>query len=268
MSCTYTKYSVKTKVKILNTSTQSKIEEIIKDGDSVENYYLFNRWYMRTYNFLKAAIGDDSAKYLSKNLSDEHSREEWPVNLSAMIGYLEGISSKISQSNKNNLTTNDNSVDNLTKTISTKLNVFIVHGHDTEAKESTARFLGKIGLEPIILHEQANNGQAIIEKFERHADVGFAVILLTPDDFGKSKSVEGEGKSRARQNVVFEMGYFIGKLSRKKVCALYKTGIEIPSDIAGLLYIEMDLNGAWKTKLAQELVAAGYSIDLSGLLTG
>jgi predicted nucleotide-binding protein len=101
--------------------------------------------------------------------------------------------------------------------------VFIVHGHASEAKESLARFLERVGLEPIILHEQPNSGRTIIEKFEVYADVGFAVVLLTPDDVGAPKDAPTELKPRARQNVIAELGYFYGKLSRHRVCALYKS---------------------------------------------
>jgi len=73
-------------------------------------------------------------------------------------------------------------------------------------------------------------------------------------------------KGRARQNVILELGYFNGKLSRRRVCALYKPNVEIPSDYQGVLYVELDTAGAWRTKLAQELVEAGFSINLEALL--
>jgi predicted nucleotide-binding protein len=144
--------------------------------------------------------------------------------------------------------------------------VFVVHGHDVETKESVARFLERLRLDPIILHEQPNSGRTIIEKFEAFSNVGFAVVLLTPDDVGASSTSPKELKPRARQNVILELGYFMGKLSRYRVCALHRRGIEIPSDYQGILYIEFDEAGAWKAKLAQELVEANYSIDLDALL--
>jgi predicted nucleotide-binding protein len=144
--------------------------------------------------------------------------------------------------------------------------VFVVHGHDSEAKESVARFLERLGLEPIILHEQANEGRTVIEKFEAHSNVGFAVVLLTPDDVGAAKDKVANLNKRARQNVVLELGYFLGKLRRSHVCALYKSGVEIPSDYQGVLYTELDQKGAWRTSLAQELSNAGLQIDLKALL--
>jgi len=141
---------------------------------------------------------------------------------------------------------------------------FVVHGHDNAAREATARVLQQLDVEPIILHEQANRGQTIIEKFERHSDVPFAVVLLTPDDVGRAND-ETDLQPRARQNVWFELGFFAGKLGRDHVCALHKGPLEIPSDIKGVIYTPMDEAGAWRYQLANELHAAGIAIDLNRL---
>src|SRR5690606_30940781 len=141
----------------------------------------------------------------------------------------------------------------------TSKKISIVHGHDEGARESVARFLERIGFEPIILHEQANRGRTVIEKVEAHGDVGFAVVLLTPDDEGCVKG--GSTEPRARQNVLLELGYFIGRLGRDHVCALKRGELEIPSDFAGVVWETMDGNGGWKQALARELEAAGHSID-------
>jgi len=147
--------------------------------------------------------------------------------------------------------------------------VFVVHGHDNEAKESAARFLERLELQPIVLHEQASSGRTIIEKFESYSDdIAFAVVLLTPDDVGAACVSREDLRPRARQNVIMELGYFLGRLGRTRVCALYKGGVELPSDYQGVLYIDMDSSGAWKTKLAQELVQAKLTINLNGLLGG
>ena len=139
--------------------------------------------------------------------------------------------------------------------------VFIIHGRDDGAKQTVARFLETLDLKPLILHEQANRGRTIIEKFEQHAEVGFVVALLTPDDVGAGKGEESTLNPRARQNVIFEFGYFIGKLSRKRVCALVKGNVEKPSDYDGVLYISLDDSGGWKMKLIKELRSAGFDID-------
>lgn len=146
---------------------------------------------------------------------------------------------------------------------SSKTEVFVVHGHDDAAKSEVARVLEKVELTPIILHEQVNAGQTIIEKFEKHAaSVNFAIVLLTPDDVGASKSKPETLSPRARQNVILELGYFIGKLGRNRVCALY-SGVEVPSDLLGVVYVERDHAGAWRWALANELKAAGYDVDLN-----
>ena len=139
--------------------------------------------------------------------------------------------------------------------------IFIVHGHDGPAKDSVDSFLRQLELEPIILHERPNEGRTIIEKFERYADVGFAVVLLTPDDVGGPAGRDNDLKPRARQNVILELGFFLGKLGRKRVCPLVKGGVEIPSDYDGVVYIEMDEAEGWKTKLIRELKAAGFDVD-------
>jgi predicted nucleotide-binding protein len=143
--------------------------------------------------------------------------------------------------------------------------VFIVHGHDELNKLIIARTLMQLGLNPIILHEQANAGKTLIEKFEHNSNVGFAIILLTADDLGKAKN-DADLKSRARQNVILELGYFIGKLGRDKVMALHEEGVELPSDLAGFVYVALDKSGHWKYELVKELQTAGYSVDANNLL--
>jgi len=145
-----------------------------------------------------------------------------------------------------------------------KTKVFIVHGHDEGPRETVARFLEKLGLTPIILHEQASRGMTIPEKLVLHGNVGFAVVLLTPDDVGRAKNCLEE-QPRARQNVILELGYFVGHLGRSKVCALLKGGIEMPSDYVGTVYIGWDSSGAWKMELAKELRAADYDIDFNNI---
>jgi predicted nucleotide-binding protein len=139
-----------------------------------------------------------------------------------------------------------------------KLEVFVVHGHSREAKEEVARVLERLGLKAIILHEQPDTGRVILEKFEHHADVGYAVVVLTPDD-------ECGTTRRARQNVILELGYFFGRLGRGRVLALYKPDVELPSDLDGWLYTLMDDAGAWKFKLGRELRAAGFDVNLNVL---
>ena len=145
-----------------------------------------------------------------------------------------------------------------------KNSLFIVHGHDNGAKQELARFVEKLGLEATILHEKTNRGLTLIEKFEKYSGLaGAAIVLFTPDDVGHPFGQEKQIAPRARQNVVLELGYFIGKLGRGKVVILYKQGVELPSDVLGVVYIEMDTNEAWKLQVAKELRDIGYAIDLN-----
>ena len=139
--------------------------------------------------------------------------------------------------------------------------VFVVHGHDEAVLQAVARFLEKLKLEPVILHEQANQGRTIIEKFEDHSDAGFAVVLLTPDDIGAAVTDKADLQYRARQNVILELGFFIGKLGRNRVCTLKSRCVENPSDVDGMVYINLDEPDAWQTGLVRELKAAGFAID-------
>lgn len=142
--------------------------------------------------------------------------------------------------------------------------VFLVHGHDDAILQETARLLERFDLEVIILREQPNSGRTIIEKFVDYSNVAFAVVLLTDDDRGGIKSLSFDNqKFRPRQNVVLELGFFLGKLGRNRVCALYKEDVEIPSDYQGVLYLPIDAMGAWRLSLARELKAAGIDIDLN-----
>ena len=143
--------------------------------------------------------------------------------------------------------------------------VFIVHGHDEALKIKAARFVEKLGFKAVILHEQVNQGHTIIEKIEAHSEVGFAIVLYTPDDAGGTQSdvTAGTLKPRARQNVVFEHGYLIAKLSRARVVPLIAGKVELPSDISGVVYVD-DTN--WQIDIAKEMRAAGYSIDFNKLI--
>lgn len=146
--------------------------------------------------------------------------------------------------------------------------VFIVHGHNDGLKHEVFRVLHDLtGTRPIILHEQPNGGRAIFEKLEAYAaKAGFAVALLTADDVGGTAQPEaGETQPRARQNVVYEAGYFAGLLGRARVALLYQAGVELPSDLDGVLYIPLDSAGAWKIQLAHEMANTGISVDWSGL---
>ena len=144
-----------------------------------------------------------------------------------------------------------------------KRKVFIVHGHDNEVKQEVARFLERLNVEPIILHEQASSGMTIIEKIEYYSnDADFALVLYTPCDLGRGAlETKVPARNRARQNVVFEHGYLMAKFGRENVCALVKGDIEIPNDTSGVVYVDLDVAGAWRIEVTKELKAAGYAVN-------
>ena len=147
-----------------------------------------------------------------------------------------------------------------TKPSQASRDVFIVHGHDESLKEAVARFVSKLDLNPIILHEQPDKGRTVIEKFEQEQEsAAFAIVLMTPDDIGADAQRSGDSKPRARQNVILEMGFFLGKLGRSRVCVLYDPSVEKPSDYEGVLYVSTKED--WKLKLIGELKAAGVQVD-------
>mgnify|MGYP004662870193 CR=1 FL=1 len=163
--------------------------------------------------------------------------------------YLEEL--KENDVTPDNEATQDNSI--------SKSKVFVVHGHDEALKQEVARIVEKQGLEAIILSEQANHGKTIIEKFEENTDVGAAICLFTGDDYGKAKDVEDDNL-RARQNVVFEAGYFMGKLGRENVILIANPEIELPSDLQGVVYTN---DKSWQIDVLKELREIGYTIDFN-----
>lgn len=147
--------------------------------------------------------------------------------------------------------------------------VFVVHGHDQALKTDVERFIHQIGLEPVVLHRQPDKGQTIIEKFEENSDVGYAFILLTPDEIAYTVDQDNRAETarkkelRARPNVIFEFGFFVGKLGRKRVCCIYKEGVVWPSDLTGLIYKKVsDSIEPQAYSIIQELKAAGYKIQI------
>jgi len=144
--------------------------------------------------------------------------------------------------------------------------IFIVHGHDDAKKHQLARFLSNLtGHEPVILHEQPNKGSVLIQKLEANAQkTGFAVVLLTADDEGKAKR-DSDYRPRARQNVVFELGFFIAALGRENVAVLMEDGVEEPGDVTGLVYTPLDPAGAWKTSIATEIEESGIPVKWTAL---
>jgi len=147
-----------------------------------------------------------------------------------------------------------------------KAEVFVVHGRDEAARERVARFIDRLKLKAVILHEQSNRGRTLFEKVLDHAPAAFAVVILTPDDIGYLAGHPEEAAARSRENVVFELGLFIGLLGRTRVVVLKHPTVSAPSDIEGLVYIELDDKGAWEAGLARELRSAELPVDVAAWL--
>jgi hypothetical protein len=131
--------------------------------------------------------------------------------------------------------------------------IFLVHGHNAAAKQAVARFLDHVTeTGAVVLGEEADAGRTIIEKFDQYAaEAGYAVVLLTADDEGRKRGTKEELEPRARENVILELGCFVGTLGPERVALLYEEGVELPSDIAGVLYLPLDETEAWKRKLGR-----------------
>ena len=195
---------------------------------------------------------------------DRHTKEIMREVVASSEQYTKDITDEILEEARNSL---DTAVSELKKEIPIYSNhkVFIVHGRDMLLRTQVENVLRALGLEPIILQEQANIGKTIIEKIEECTDVGFGIVLYTPCDEGRLKSEDGELKPRARQNVVLEHGYLMAKLGRERVCCLVSKNVEFPSDIQGIGYIPANDIDQWKYKIAKELKAAGFDIDMNKL---
>lgn len=227
----------------------------------------FRAWKTKTERFLIKAYGEDSYEYkelkntqfTSLNWNDEDAErnaikrcaEGLKTCKAIFENYLEDF-----------LEENKCSVDNGTNDLDCK-KIFIVHGHDAAMKEAVARIVEKQNIEAIILSEKANQGKTIIEKFEQYADVGGAICLFTADDMGKAKDTTKDAL-RARQNVVFETGFFMGRLSRNRVIILADNNIEMPSDLSGVVYTD---TSDWQVTLLKEMKQIGYAIDFNKLMS-
>ena len=194
------------------------------------------------------------------NPSDSEDQADYVKGLQSAASVLESMLNEIEEYWEEDEQSSKTS-DSRAKMPKSTNKVFVIHGHDESARETVARFLERLELDPVILHEQPNKGRTIIEKFEEHAQVWFAVVLLTPDDVGALADDKKNQNPRARQNVIFEFVYFIGKLGRERVCALVKGNVETPSDYDGVIYIPLDGSDSWKLRLFQELKSVGFKVD-------
>ena len=249
---------------------------IVCEIDNLINHHVrssapaFEAWHTKAERFLIKKYGKDSLEH--KKFLDTHfapliwlgddETEEVRLSIKCCCDGLRSCKA-VFETYLEDMADEENSVPQAkcNKPLSNMGKVFIVHGHDGELKHAVARMVEKQGLEAIILSEQANKGKTIIEKFEENSDVSGAICLFTADDLGRAKASSDE-QPRARQNVVFEAGYFMGKLSRSRVVIIAESGVELPSDMQGIVYTNKN---NWEVDVLKELKAMGYAVDFNKL---
>ena len=231
------------------------------DGESRRNYYRIGTLSFVIFldaqakeDLSDAAVQELMALFRAENIPME-CLEDYIADLKANPGNANGVAIGFLATFSKALQSDQCDNESISERIS-DYNIFIVHGHDGEAKHKVARFIENLKLTATILDEQPSKGQTIIDKFEEHADeAAFAIVLLTSDDLGAPNDNNNELKSRARQNVILELGYFWHRLGRERVCVLHEEGVELPSDIQGIVYVPFDKAGGWKGTLSRELAA-------------
>lgn len=260
----------KTIAELDKTDRQEVLNEIVIPYTKGEEFFV-NGYYLKkdTITRIKIITTEESAEYLSEyensHMSVDFIMYVSPESILDYSKYTTDITREILNEAKSHLK-HKSDKHSQNDTTSNKDKVFLVHGKDNSVKQEVARFIEKLGLQPIILHEQSNAGMTIIEKLERYTDVGFGIILYTPCDIGYENLHEDQKKPRARQNVIFEHGYLTAKLGRQNVCALVKNTVEIPNDLSGIVYVTLDSNDSWELQLAQNMKSAGYQIDLNKII--
>ena len=220
----------------------------------------YNTWAMNCISFL-----DPVAERHAQRINQVYSPEHPTVNIVEQI--LGIVKSAIAYLETQDQSQSQNQSHKVSPALSNR--IFIVHGRDEEMEQSVARMIEKLGLTPIILHERPNQGRTIIEKFSDYSEVSFSIVLLSPDDMGYLRTNPPESaKPRARQNVIFELGFFLGRLGREKVLSLFRCekDFDLPSDYSGVLFIPYDSDGKWQFNVVRELKACGYKVDANILL--
>lgn len=261
-------------IRLLNQQIQ-RAEELLSNRPIKSD--ALSGWELLTKNFLTKAFGNfspnvsavvDIGKYGSFPMNagpdwwENHNAKSLQSKISRLRGLVELLETELTLSGASSQSEVPQRQPDVPQTPSRR--VFLVHGHNDGLLHEVARYLEKLQLQPIVLREQPSSGRTIIEKFVDFADVGYAVVLLTPDDRGGTmKASFEEQRPRARQNVILELGYFLGKLSRNRVTALHMGGLEIPSDYSGVAFVAVDDRGAWRLELARELKASGIDIDMN-----
>ncbi|TDU81574.1 putative nucleotide-binding protein [Prosthecobacter fusiformis] len=259
-------------LKTLKARLRGEVVNAYKERGAAFGDERFNAWRRKLTSFLSDHLPREVSvlneklthNVFSINPHDSDVTAFWNLDGENMNSYLESLILDI-QNDEHDFREMPVEPEPDKKKIKDTSKVFIVHGHDGEAKERTARFIEKLGFAAIILHEQPNQGRTIIEKIEEFSNVGFGIVLYTPDDLGnvKTEASIGNLRPRARQNVVFEHGYLMAKIGRNNVAALVTADIELPNDISGVVYIS---DKDWQVDIAKEMKASGYAIDFNVIL--
>lgn len=251
---------------IRGTNTANFTLEVEQDGEALTGVAHFNEPSIGQYRYEITGV---ASEFLSCKMRPLSQSGQFLLGEVTAIGTLDGagmLSGKWGSSNgMHGVFSAERFRDAALKdALPVQNSIFIVHGHDEACRLTVARYLEALQLTPVILHEQVNMGKTIIEKFETFASrAGYAIVLATPDDYGYPVGKEEEKRARARQNVVLELGYFVGALGREKTILLVKGDVELPSDLMGVLECRMDQTDGWKMTLARELSAAGFQIDMN-----
>lgn len=258
---------------VSNTDADLAIKNILTELEACpEDEHSLLKWYQKTIKILDGAFASGATHYFEEmgGFEVSHYYDGTAVleehNKGRAFGILKRMRDGLSELRQ---PSNDKSMENESPSSfnSDNKSIFIVHGHDEAIRGKVAAFLRAIGLIPIVLADKASSGMTIIEKIEKHGDVGFAVVLMTPDDLGNdtSNAKSGELETRPRQNVLIEFGYFWGRLGRERVCLLNAIGDNVSSDLKGLGYVSLDKSSGWKIELGKELKAARYSINTDAI---
>ncbi len=224
-------------------------------------------WKSRVSGAIRSLFGADSAQMEMLRLGDSvrvlgNGSDKFESAHGYYLGALDAAAHALGDDTFGELIQKDNAI----APMANSKKVFVVHGRDEQTKQDLEILLGEMGLEPVVLHRQPDGGKTIIEKFEQYSDVGYAFILMTPDETaslvgGSEKENNNQNQLRARPNVIFEFGYFVGKLGRHRTCCLIKGELEIPSDLHGLVYKRFNVKiEEVGYAIGKELKAAGYII--------
>lgn len=251
---------------VKNITTEEQLLDIEKRFDLWNSYNFellkssFNNpinEYRNSYNSSGQMIGVSDVMRGVNTRHPQYRLKTLTERVDSKITELESLLAKVNLMHSE-VETSRTSITIQEEAIASNDTVFIIHGHDDAMKKAVQLFLTRANLKDIVLHEQPDKNRTVIEKLiEEGNSAAYVIALLSPDD------TQEDGTVRARQNVVLEIGYFIGRLGREKVRLLRKGEVVIPSDLQGILFENYDNEGAWRIKLLKEMQAAGLPIDLA-----